>query len=104
MHSTDTGVEKMNPLTAHIFDSDHGVVSTQLLDMCMYSSSTAEGIFPKMKEALSKHDIPWDNCVGIGLDNTSVNMGCTNSIKTISVIGCPCHIVHNIAGKSWRSI
>ena len=109
--STDTGVEKMNPLTARIFDSDHGVVTTQFLDMCMSSSSTAEGIFSKMQEALSKHEIPWDNCVGIGLDNTSVNMGCTNSIKTrvlsvnaaVSVVGCPCHIVHNIAGKAGEA-
>ena len=78
--STDTGDEKMNPLTTRIFDSDHGAVTTQFLDMCM--SSTAEGIFSKMQEALSMHEIPWDNCVGIGLDNTSVNLGGTNSIKT----------------------
>ena len=100
----------MNPLTAHIFNSGHGVVTTQFLDMCMSSSSTAEGIFSKMQEVLSKH-IPWDNCIGIDLDNTSVNMGCTNSIKTrvlsvnaaVSVIGCPCHIVHNIAGKAGEA-
>ena len=66
----------------------------------MSSSSTAKGIFSKMQDTLSKHDIPWDNCVGIGLDNTSVNMGCTNSIKTrivsvnvaVSVIGCQYHM------------
>ena len=109
--STDTGVEKMNPLTARVFDTDHGVVTTQFLDMCMSSSSTAAGIFSKMQEALSKHEIAWDNCVGIGLDNTSVNMGCTNSIKTrvlsvnaaVSVIGCPCHIVHNISCKAGEA-
>lgn len=109
--STDTGVEKMNPLTARIFDSGHGVVTTQFLDMCMSSSSTAEGIFSKMQEVLSKHDIPWDNCIGIGLDNTSVSMGCTNSIKSrvlsvnagVSVIGCPCHVVHNIASKAGEA-
>ena len=64
-----------------------------------------------MQEALSKHDIPWDNCVGIGLDNTSVNMGCMNFIKTrvlsvnaaVSIIGCPCHIVHSIAGKAGEA-
>lgn len=105
-----SSVEKMNPLTIRIFDSDRGVVTTQFLDMCM-SSSTAEGIFSKMQEALSKHEIPWDNCVRIGLDNTSVNMGCTNSIKTrvlsvnaaVSIIGCPCHIVHDIAGKAGEA-
>ena len=106
--SSDTGIEKMNPLTARIFSSVHGMVTTHFLNMCMSSSATAEGIFSKMQQVLLKHDISWMNCVGIGLDNTSVNMGCTNSIKTrvisvnpaVSVVGCPCHIVHNIAGKA----
>lgn len=80
--SSDTGVKKMNPLTVRFFDTVHGMVTTQFLDMCMSSSSTAEGIFSKMQEAISKYDISWTNCVGIGLDNTSVNMGCRNSIKT----------------------
>ena len=61
-----------------------------------------------MQEALEKHDILWSNCVGIVMDNTSVNLGCRNSIKTriqgvnsaIYIMGCPCHIVHNIAGKA----
>ena len=76
LFTIDNGVEKMNPLTARIFDSDRGAVTTQFLDMCM-SSSTAEGIFSKMQEALSKHEIPWDNCIGIGFDNTSsANVGC----------------------------
>lgn len=63
-------------------DDNHGVISTQFLDMCMSSSSTAEGIFARMHEIFSKHSISWSNCVGIGLDNTSVNMGHRNSIKT----------------------
>ena len=98
----------MNPLTVRIFDVNRGVVSTQFLDMCMSSLSTAEGLFSKMHDALTKNQISWSNCVGIGVDNTSVNIGCNNSIKTrvlqenraIYVMGCPCHIVHNIAVKA----
>jgi hypothetical protein len=109
--SSDSGVEKMNPLTVRFFDNINGMVTTQFLDMCMASSSTADGIFSKMQEALSKYDISWTNCIAIGLDNTSVNMGCRNSIKTrvlsvnpaLTVIGCPCHIVHNIAGKAGEA-
>ena len=49
--------------------------------------------------------------MGISLDNTSVNMGCNNSIKkrveemnaAVAVIGCPCHIVHNIASKAGEA-
>ena len=63
--SSDSGVEKMNPLTVRIFNPVHGIV--HFLDMCM-SSSTAEGIFLKMQGALENYDISWMNCVGIGLD------------------------------------
>ena len=49
--STDTGIEKMNPLTVRVFDA---TVSCQFLDMCMSSSSTAEGIFCAMQDALNK--------------------------------------------------
>ena len=106
--SSDNSIEKMNPLTVRIFDQVSGTVCTRFLDMCMSSEANAEAIFSKMEAALAKHGISWDNCVGISLDNTSVNMGCHNSIKTrvqhansaIYIMGCPCHIVHNIAGKA----
>ena len=106
--SSDSDVEKMNPLTVRLFDVNRGSVCTQFLDMCMSSSSTAEGIFAKMEEAMKSHNIPWTNCVGLSVDNTLVNMGCRNSIKTrvldknsaTYIMGCLCHIVHNTAGKA----
>ena len=86
----------MNPLTVRVFDDNQGVVTTG------HVSSTAESIFGKIEEALLKHNVLWSNCFGIGLNNTSVNMGCRNSILTrtrivnpsIYVMGCPCHIMH----------
>ena len=109
--SSDSDVEKMNPLTVKFFDISRSKASTQFLDMCMSSISTAEGIFSKVDSVLETHDISWDNCVGFGLDNTSVNMGCHNSIKSrvlqknpsIYIMGCPCHIVHNTAGKAGQA-
>lgn len=106
--SSDSDVKKMNPLTVKFFDLSRGVAITQFLDMCMSSVSTAEGIFGTVDDVLTKHGISWGNCVGIGLDNTSVNLGCHNSIKTrillknpsAYVMGCPCHIVHNTAAKA----
>ena len=105
--SSDNGLEKMYPLTVHIFDVNGGV-ATQFLDMCCSSLSTAEGIFTTMKQAIEKHGVSLMNCIGISLDNTSVNMGCRKSIKTllmkenpsVYVMGCPCHIVHNTVGKA----
>ena len=104
----NTSTEKMNPLTVRLFDQECGVVRTQFLDMCLSSSASAEGIFSRMDEALSSHHIGWENCIGMGLDNTSVNMGCRNSIKTrvlqknssVYMMGCPCHIIHNTADKA----
>ena len=33
--SNDTGLQKMNPLTVRFFDESSGMVTTQLLDMCL---------------------------------------------------------------------
>ena len=63
--SSDNDIEKMNPLTVQLFDVNCGNVGTQFLDMCMSSSSTAEGIFSKMDDAFTTRDISWDNCVGL---------------------------------------
>ena len=106
--SNDAGVKKMNPITVRIFNSSTGKVVQQFLDMCMSSSSTAEGLFAAMKEAFDKHGLPWTNCVGVSMDNTAVNMGKRNSIMTrvlkenssVYVMGCPCHIIHNTAVKA----
>ena len=133
--SNDSGLQKMNPMTVRLFDADSGMVTTQLLDMClttgtiipininsaMYTkmmftftgqqSATAEAIFTKMDDVLQGNQIPWTNCVGAGVDNTSVNIGKRNSIMTrvlqqnpaIYFMGCPCHIVHNTALKASAS-
>ena len=107
--SNDSGLQKLNPLTVRIYDVTRSSrVSTQLLDMCLTSSSTAESIFSKVNETLTAHGINWDLCVAFSVDNTSVNLGRKNSIKTrvhsvnpsVCFIGCPCHMVHNTAMKS----
>ena len=56
---------------------------------------------------MAEHAIPWSNCVGFSVDNTSVNMGAHNSILSRALgknplcyfMGCPCHIIHNTAHK-----
>ena len=103
--SSDTGIEKMNPITVRIFDKS---VQVNFLDMCMASLCTAEGLFSAVEEVFAKNSLSWGNCVGLGVDNTSVNVGIRNAIKSrvlqknpaTYVMGCPCHIVHNTAGKA----
>ena len=74
-------------------------------------SATAESIFTKMDNVMRDNHIPWTNCVGSAVDNTSVNLGRRNSIMTrvlqknpkVYFMGCPCHIVHNTAMKAAES-
>ena len=71
-------------------------------------AGTAESIFTRMDEVLQSNAVPWDNCVGVSVDNTSVNMGKCNSIRTrvqqhnpnAYFMGCPCHVVHNMSMKA----
>lgn len=75
----------MNPLTVKIFDTDRSQVSTYLLDMCTTSGrdcGTSLAIFTKINSVLESLSIPWSNCVGFGVDNTSVNLGLRHSIMT----------------------
>lgn len=61
-----------------------------------------------MDGALESREIPWTHCVGLSVDNTSVNMGKHNSIQVRAIqknpalymMGCPCHALHNAAQKA----
>ena len=71
------------------------------------TSGTAATMFKKIDHVMTKLQLPWSNCVGFSLDNTSANLGLCNSIKTIVILkngncyfmGCPCHFIHNTAHK-----
>jgi len=104
--SNDSGLEKMNPLTVRVYIENTCKFQNRFLDMCTTSgtdAATARAIFDKMDGVLSNYEIPWDNCVGLGVDNTSVNTGRHNSIisrihainQNVYLMGCPCHIATN---------
>ena len=48
----------------------------------MTDKSTAHAMFSKIDAALKQNNVPWNNCVSVGMDNTSVNVGRRNSIMT----------------------
>ena len=103
--SNDEGLAKFNPLLVGLFEKDLGYLNVQLLDLSCSTSGTAEILFENISNALRSNEINWFNCVGLSLDNTSVNLGRQNSIKTpvqegnnsIYINGCTCHIVHKTA-------
>ena len=78
--SNNTGTEKMNPMTVKLFDVN--CVQHRFLDMCTTAGSEAamtETIFSKMDSVLTKHGVPWKNCISLSVYNTSVNMGITGA-------------------------
>ena len=109
--SNDTGLSKMFPIIVQVFDVNFNRVMIKFFDMDLIDgigASTAEAMFQSVDNQLSNHDISWDYCLAIGLDNTNVNIGDHNSIKprakekngSIVIAGCPCHILHNALCKA----
>ena len=109
--SNDAGIEKMFPVTVRVFDVNFKRVMTKFFDINViegWDASTAESMFQSVDDLLATNSIEWDCCMAIGLDNTNVNIGDHNSIKSraqeknenIIISGCPCHILHNAAGKA----
>lgn len=76
--------------------------------MCMTPSGTALDIFNAIDRCITLFDVPWSNCVAVGVDNTNVNMGNRHSIKTmvqeknpdVFFNGCQCHVVHNTSAAA----
>ena len=109
--SNDRELQKMNPVTVRIHDEVKGRIVTQFLDMCLSSSSTAADLYKVIDGKLAQLlecENTWDLCTSVGIDNTSVNIGVRDSLKTritarnssVYFCGCPCHIIHNTAQKA----
>ena len=105
--SNDEGLVKLNPFLIRLFDDGLDYVNVQLLDMCCSKSGTAEILFENISIAIRSNEIDWSSCVGLSLDNTSVNLSRPNSITTrmqavnnsIYINSCLCYIVHNTANE-----
>ena len=101
----------MNPMTVKLFDINSHKVQQGFLDMCTTNSGTADEIFQKMNDVFKENDLTWNQCVGLSVDNTAVNLGIRNGLKAkilgenenVYVMGCPCHIIHNTAMKANKA-
>ena len=104
----ESRIKKMNPVLIRLFDDNKGKVPSQLLNMGACKEGTTEVLFHDIASILRENKVDWENCTAAGLDNTMVNVGKKNSIRTrvlaknknIFINGCTCHIIHNTANKA----
>ncbi len=110
--SSDTELEKMNPMTVRIFDiSRSKTVTTHFYDMCVTSgedASKAKKLFDVVQMKMAEDRIPWSQAVSLSVDNTKSMIGAHNSFASrckeqnpnIFVHGCPCHLAHIAASNA----
>ena len=79
--------------------------------MCLSMSSTSAGTFSSTDFVMSNYEITWSNCIALGVNITSANVGKHKSLivevrkwnENVILMGCPYHIAHNTAGKSTKA-
>ena len=105
--SNDTGLTKMFPVTVRVIDINFNRGMAKFLDMNEMEGkdvSNAAAMFKSVDDLFSKFHLLWEYVTSIGVDNTNSNTGRHNSIaswpKETIVAGCPCHMLHNAAGKA----
>ena len=73
--SSDTDVEKMNPMTVRIWDINISkTVTTHFYNMCVTSgrdASKAEKLFEVVQAKMEEDGIPWSHAVSLSVDNTN---------------------------------
>ena len=75
----------MVAMIVSIYDIQFYRIMTKIFDMNLLegaTASTTERMFNSVNDLFSKHNIPWDYCMAIGLDNTTANIREHNSIKS----------------------
>ena len=88
------------------------VFCSRFLNMALSSGGKAEEIFTAIDGCMSSHEILWENCVAVGVDNTNVNVGKNNSIMmcgkakndSVYISGCQCHVVHNTSAAAAAAL
>ena len=83
--SNDTGLQKMFPVTVRIFDVNFNHMMKKFFDMNFLEgrgAPTAANMFDSMNNLFERYNVQWDHCIGIGLDNTTANIGERNPVKS----------------------
>lgn len=72
----------MNPISIRIFEVNSGQVVTQFLDICTSISEALYTVVDGRLSELLESANPWEVCTSVGVDNTSINIGIQNSLRT----------------------
>ena len=75
----------MYPITVRVFDAEFGRVLTKFFYVNLLegsSSGTAATIFEHVDAVFDKNGVSWNSVTGLGIDNTNVNIGAHDSIKS----------------------
>ena len=83
--SNDTGLQKMLPVTVRIFDVNFNHMMKKLFIMNFLEGKdapTAANRFDSVNNLFERYNVQWDHCIGIGLDNTTANIGERNAVKS----------------------
>ena len=69
--------KKTNRVCLKIFDVNRNKkVTSHFFDMCLTSGvdgATAAAIFSVIDEKFESHEIPWEDCVSLSVENTNIN-------------------------------
>lgn len=77
-----------------------------------YVPSTGLGIFKLLDLSISKLNLSWDQCIGFSCDNTNSMVGIHNGVAAhirsvnpkLTLVGCPCHLIHKAADKATQEL
>ena len=102
----------MNPVAVRIFDIKKSkTVSEHFFSMCLTEgedAGKASKLFEAIEESFEAHEIPWNNCASLSIDNTNAMVGKQNSVASrflqknpnIFIEGFPCHLAHITASHA----
>ena len=67
-------------LVVRVYNAKMGEICLRFWHVCLVSDSSAAGIFTQVSKAFEEDNVPWQNIIGLSLDDASVNIGRHNGL------------------------
>ncbi|XP_054601663.1 uncharacterized protein [Nothobranchius furzeri] len=109
--SNNRKTDKEFVILTRLYDEATLQVATKFMEMPICNVGNAENLYEKLREALRKRGIPWENLIAFNSDNASVMKGRHNSVisrlKTsqphVQDLGCICHLAQLATGCAIKA-